>query len=350
MSYQSFDDRPGGSKSNEKLARIKLPADLTNKRVLDLGCNEGFFCIEAKKRGAAYVLGIDRNKKSIEAAKERAARENLEIDFLARDFLNVPAGKFDVILMLSALHYANDPKTVLRRVLDHLAPFGTFILECGIADQAGRRMRRALRAIDERYFPSLELLRDDWLEFFSVRPVGRSVPQAGDPIPRTVFHCVRRKPTVVFVHGPGSIGKTSICRQFNNPFMIETDAIITPRRHETRPVVSREQQAMDEALAAHGNHIGLAWDAVRSDPEVVRYFAGVVSKMILLNPTAKLILVEGVMVADLVPHIMTELKNSVLVWNLAPGVPVPREAVDETSGASRIAEQMASAAAVSGAR
>ena len=131
------------------------------------------------------MLGVDRNKKSIEAARERAARENLQIDFLASDFLKVPDGKFDIILLLSALHYAENPKAVLRRVSDLLATNGVFILECGVADQAGRRMRRALRAIDERYFPSMELLRDDWLDQFSIRPVGRSVPQAGDPIPRT---------------------------------------------------------------------------------------------------------------------------------------------------------------------
>jgi len=321
MAYQSFEDRPGGSKSREKLERIKLPVNLAGKRVLDLGCNEGFFCIEAKKRGAAHVLGVDRNKKSIQLAAERAAGDKLEIDFLACDFLDVPDGKFDVILMLSALHYAEDPKAVLQRVFDLLAPNGLFILESGVADQAGRRMRRVLRSIDERYFPSLELLRDDWLELFSVRPVGRSVPQAGDPIPRTVFHCVRHKPMVIFVHGPGSAGKTSIARQFNNPMLIETDAIIAPRRNESRAVVTKEQQALDEAMVAHNNHIGFAWEAVRSDPDVVRYFAGVVSKMIMLNPTAKLIVVEGVMVKDIVPVILPDLKNNVIVWTLAPGVP-----------------------------
>ena len=36
-----------------------LPADLSGKTVLDIGCNGGFYSIEMKRRGAARVLGID---------------------------------------------------------------------------------------------------------------------------------------------------------------------------------------------------------------------------------------------------------------------------------------------------
>jgi hypothetical protein len=52
----------------------------------------------------------------------------------------------------------------------------------------------------------------------------------------------------------------------------------------------------------------------------VRYFGGVVSKMITMNPTATLIVVEGIMVQDLIPAIIPDLKNNFMVWNLAPGV------------------------------
>lgn len=36
-----------------------IPADLTGKTVLDVGCNAGFYALEIKRRGAARVLGID---------------------------------------------------------------------------------------------------------------------------------------------------------------------------------------------------------------------------------------------------------------------------------------------------
>src|SRR6185437_14782031 len=137
MAYQSFEGEAGDSNSAEKLARIDMPADLTGKGVLDLGCNEGFFCIEAKKRGAAHVVGVDANEKWIELARKRAAEANVEVDFIKGDFLEVKNRSFDLILMLSALHYASRPKAVLRRVHQLLSPNGLFILECGITEQAG---------------------------------------------------------------------------------------------------------------------------------------------------------------------------------------------------------------------
>jgi len=36
-----------------------LPADLTGKTVLDVGCNAGFCAFEMKRRGAAHVVAID---------------------------------------------------------------------------------------------------------------------------------------------------------------------------------------------------------------------------------------------------------------------------------------------------
>ena len=40
-----------------------IPADLTGKTVLDIGCNAGFYSIEMKRRGASRVLGIDYGRR-----------------------------------------------------------------------------------------------------------------------------------------------------------------------------------------------------------------------------------------------------------------------------------------------
>jgi tRNA (mo5U34)-methyltransferase len=39
-----------------------IPADLSGKSVLDVGCNAGFYSIEMKKRGAARVVAIDSDE------------------------------------------------------------------------------------------------------------------------------------------------------------------------------------------------------------------------------------------------------------------------------------------------
>src|SRR5262249_61439718 len=42
-----------------ELVKECLPSDLTGQSVLDVGCNAGLYSVEAKRRGAARVLGVD---------------------------------------------------------------------------------------------------------------------------------------------------------------------------------------------------------------------------------------------------------------------------------------------------
>jgi tRNA (mo5U34)-methyltransferase len=46
-----------------------IPADLSGKSVLDIGCNAGFYSIEMKRRGAERVLGIDTDEKYLAQAR-----------------------------------------------------------------------------------------------------------------------------------------------------------------------------------------------------------------------------------------------------------------------------------------
>ena len=66
--YQTFGDAKGGSRSAEKLKALRLSLlrnrhdetrPLKGLSVLDIGCNEGFFCGEALRQGARRVVGID---------------------------------------------------------------------------------------------------------------------------------------------------------------------------------------------------------------------------------------------------------------------------------------------------
>ena len=117
-SYQSFADRPGVSRSSEKLDRIKLPADLTGMSVLDLGCNEGFFSLEAKRRGAEIVVGLDHDEKLLANARKLAEAQNLDVEFVHGDMKTLPNRKFNFVLLLSALHYIDEPAQLLRSIRD----------------------------------------------------------------------------------------------------------------------------------------------------------------------------------------------------------------------------------------
>lgn len=67
--YQTFPGCPGDSDSLGKLKALKLP-DLREKKVLDLGCNTGFFTGYAAFSGAATSTGIDFDRPSIGKAKK----------------------------------------------------------------------------------------------------------------------------------------------------------------------------------------------------------------------------------------------------------------------------------------
>src|SRR5471030_2176904 len=106
MSYQSFSEGTGDSPSHEKLKMLQMPEDFAGRSFLDVGCNEGFFCGEALKRGASRAVGIDANASLLIRARERFP----EADFVHSSWEKFPDEKFDVVLFASAIHYEPDPQ------------------------------------------------------------------------------------------------------------------------------------------------------------------------------------------------------------------------------------------------
>ena len=79
-----------------------IPADLTGKTVLDIGCNAGFYAIEMKRRGAARVLGIDFDEDYLAQARFAADVEGLDITFQEMSVYDVAAlgERFDLVLFV----------------------------------------------------------------------------------------------------------------------------------------------------------------------------------------------------------------------------------------------------------
>lgn len=210
--YQTHDlEHPGMSDSTRKLTRLGLPNDLAGKSVLDIGCNEGFFCRIAKERGASRVVGIDFDRTCLEAAIARYG--SLGIDFRCRSWDTLPEGKFDCIIWASAMHYERDPKRVVALIRNSLNPDGLFILECGMIEFSSPDMRYMVRHSDICTYPTRPYLEDEILADFAVREVAPPELTPGDPVPRAVFHCVRAKPEVVIVRGPSGSGKSSFVQR-----------------------------------------------------------------------------------------------------------------------------------------
>jgi SAM-dependent methyltransferase len=204
--YQTFPDASGSSKSLEKLRALRLPP-LTEKSFLDVGCNEGFFCGFAQYSGAHKVVGIDKNKESIELALDRFNN----ITFLQKSWDDTIEGQFDIILLASALHYANDQEALIHKLVSHLTPTGTLVLEIGLASGPGEHWVTVKRSIDDRNFPTHGKLAA-MLEPHAWKIMGDSVTQVGDPTPRVVVHIQKRRPYAFLLMAPSAFGKTTITR------------------------------------------------------------------------------------------------------------------------------------------
>jgi SAM-dependent methyltransferase len=210
MPYQSFDEESGSSKTEAKFQALNLPPEFfSGKRVLDLGCNEGAFCGRALSLGADLVVGIERNADAAEAARSRFPG----VTVLNRSWAEPLDGEFDVVLFLSAIHYDPDKLGRLKAICTLLSPDGTFVLECGVGPGAGLVEVETHRRVGTVSHPTRNL----WLKWLSeagfvVAYEGRSVDQAGDPVPRYVFHCRKFQKSAILLSGQASEGKTSLAR------------------------------------------------------------------------------------------------------------------------------------------
>lgn len=218
MPYQRFEDlsrKTSASRSNEKLRALKLPR-LAKKSLLDIGCNEGFFCQIAAKSGARRVLGIDQSSLSIEKAKLRLAAlpelSSMPIEFRCASWWDIPEERFDVILFLSAVHYEPEQKRLFDFLATRLEPDGLLVLECGIAPGESEHWVLVNRGKDHYRFPTEKLLYSQLLSSYAVLKKGQSVTQQGDPLPRFVFHCHVKRPTVCIIRGRSGSGKSWLSR------------------------------------------------------------------------------------------------------------------------------------------
>lgn len=100
-----------------------IPADLSGRSVLDIGCNGGFYSIEMKKRGAARVLGVDFDEDYLAQARFAAEVAGQDIEFRQLSVYDVGAlgETFDVVLFMGVLYHLRHPLLALDLIRAHVA-------------------------------------------------------------------------------------------------------------------------------------------------------------------------------------------------------------------------------------
>ncbi len=100
-----------------------LPADLTGKTVLDIGCNAGFFSIALKRRGAARVVGVDFDPRYLAQARLAAEVSGVDVELRQLSVYDVASlgERFDVVLFMGVLYHLRHPLLALDLVRAHVA-------------------------------------------------------------------------------------------------------------------------------------------------------------------------------------------------------------------------------------
>ena len=194
-------------KDRRRTANLALPDSLEGKTVLDIGCNIGFFCFEAERRGAKRVLGTEIEPDRVKEATLLKGVLDSDVEFELRDILGEQTGeRFDVVLALNVIHHVTDPFAAIEKLADLTAwrlviEFPTF------AHPAIRRKNRGMwRLYNRRSLVGIRNLRsptklvlsppaikeglldDDGTPFF------RSVRFHESPLPgRTLAICEKKR-------------------------------------------------------------------------------------------------------------------------------------------------------------
>ncbi|KAI8882728.1 methyltransferase domain protein [Backusella circina FSU 941] len=101
--------------------------DLTDKRVLDLGCGYGWHCIYAAEKGAQHVVGVDLSQKMLNVAKEKTTSRVVEYKHAAMEDIDFPTGSFDTVISSLAFHYVESFSGICEKVKKCLVEKGEFV-------------------------------------------------------------------------------------------------------------------------------------------------------------------------------------------------------------------------------
>ena len=105
----------------DPLVRL-LGGSLAGKRVLDLGCNAGFWSLRAIGGGCDYILGIDGRQEHIDQANfvfEVKEIPKRRYDFVEGNIFDLDLrkfGKFDVVLCLGLMYHISKPMELLEQI------------------------------------------------------------------------------------------------------------------------------------------------------------------------------------------------------------------------------------------
>lgn len=107
---------------------LGLLGDISNKKVLDIGCGSGHSLSYMAERGASELWGVDLSEAQIRTAEEtlKGVKHNLFCAPMESD-MGLPKQYFDVVYSIYAIGWSTDLAATFGLIHSYLKPGGSFI-------------------------------------------------------------------------------------------------------------------------------------------------------------------------------------------------------------------------------
>ncbi|MBX2884695.1 MAG: tRNA 5-methoxyuridine(34)/uridine 5-oxyacetic acid(34) synthase CmoB [Granulosicoccus sp.] len=105
---------------------------LSGRRVLDVGCGNGYYLWRMQQAGACHVLGIDpsiHSLKQFDAAQRYIQSSNVMFLPLAMENLPENMQSFDTVFSMGVLYHRRDPESHLSQLNQSMDRYGELVLE-----------------------------------------------------------------------------------------------------------------------------------------------------------------------------------------------------------------------------
>lgn len=111
-----------------------LGADLTGKRVLDVGCRDGLYSFLAERLGASEVIGIDNDlsRGAVDVLIPHFGSSVRMHEMNLYDLTPAHFGKFDVLIFADVLYHLRYPFRAFQVLRDVANPGATLIVKTGL--------------------------------------------------------------------------------------------------------------------------------------------------------------------------------------------------------------------------
>ena len=114
--------------------------DIENKKVADIGCNNGYYMYRLLEHNPKFVLGMDPSDRFLfcfELLQIFSKDQRLAYDMLGVDEADLFPEFFDTVLCMGVLYHRSDPIAALKAIKKSLKPGGQLIVECQAIEGEG---------------------------------------------------------------------------------------------------------------------------------------------------------------------------------------------------------------------